>query len=109
LAVIVTKPMALDFHRLDNREYLFGLDDKKYKNLEEIFNEYKNWTGIYIDEYGDTKLTIENLKIVLKIIDTYINKTNLNIDKQKTVDILEFRTLLKYFSEQNFDIEILGD
>lgn len=52
--------MAIDFHRLDNREYLFGLDEKKYKNLVEIFTEYKNWTGIYIDEYGDTKLTIEN-------------------------------------------------
>ena len=101
--------MALDFHRLDNREYLFGLDDKNYKNLDEIFTEFKNWTGIYIDEYGDTKLTIENQKIVLKIIDVYINKTNLNTDKQKTVDILEFRTLLKYFSDQNFDIEILGD
>ena len=101
--------MAIDFHRLDNRKYLFGLDDKKYKNLVEIFTEYKNWTGIYIDEYGDTKLTIENQKIVLKIIDTYIDKTNLNIDKQKTVDILEFSTLLKYFSDQNVDIEILGD
>ena len=101
--------MALDFHRLDNREYLFGLDDKNYKNLDEIFTEFKNWTGIYIDEYGDTKLTIENQKIVLKIIDVYINKTNLKTDKQKTVDILEFRTLLKYFSDQNFDIEILGD
>jgi hypothetical protein len=101
--------MAIDFHRLDNREYLFGLDNKKFKNLDEIFTEYKNWTGISIDEYGDTKLTIENQKIVLKIIDTYIDKTNLNIDKQKTVDILEFRTLLKYFSDQNFDIEVLGD
>ena len=69
---LVRKTMALDFHRLDNKEYLFGLDDKKYKNLDEIFTEYKNWTGVYIDPYGDTKLTIENQKMFIKIIDTYI-------------------------------------
>ena len=101
--------MALDFHRLDNKEYLFGLDDKKYKNLDEIFTEYKNWTGVFIDPYSDMKLTIENQKMLVKIIDTYIEKTNLNTDKQKTVDILAFRTLLNYFSDQNLDIEILGD
>ncbi|AZA75140.1 hypothetical protein [Chryseobacterium indoltheticum] len=101
--------MALDFHRPDNKEYLFGLDDKKYKNLHEIFTEYKNWTGIYVDPYGDVKLTIENQKMIVKIIDNYIEKTNLNTDKQKTIDILEFRTLLKYFSHQNLEIEIIGD
>lgn len=101
--------MTLDFHRLDNREYLFGLDDKKYKNLEEIFTEYKNWTGIYIDPYSDTNLTIENQKMLVKIIDTYIEKTNLNTNKQITVDILEFRTLLTYFSDNNVDIEIVGN
>lgn len=63
--------MALDFHRLDNREYLFGLDNNKYKNLYEIFTEYKNWTGFLIDPYSDIKLTIENQKMLIKIIDTY--------------------------------------
>jgi hypothetical protein len=70
--------MALDFHRFDNREYLFRLDDEKYKNLDEIFSEYKNWTGVYIDPYSDRKLTVENQKMFLKIIDIYIEKTNLN-------------------------------
>lgn len=101
--------MVLDFHRLDNKEYLFGLDDKKYKNLDEIFTEYKNWTGIHIDPYSDTKLTVENQKLLVKIIDIYIEKVNLNTDKQKTVDILEFKTLLNFFSQKNIEFEILGD
>lgn len=101
--------MALDFHRLDNGEYLFGLDDETYENLGEIFIEYKNWTGIYIDQYGNTKLTVENQKLLVKIIDIYVDKTNLNTDKKKTVDVLEFRALLKYFLDQNFSIKILGD
>ncbi|MBP6455941.1 MAG: hypothetical protein KA275_04350 [Chitinophagaceae bacterium] len=101
--------MALDFHRLDNREYLFGLNDKKYINLEEIFTDYKNWTGIEIDPFSNINLFIENQKILLQIIDTYIEKSNLNVDKQKTIDILEFRTLLNYFLNKNIDLEILAD
>lgn len=101
--------MALDFHRLDNREYLFSLNDKKYINLEEIFTDYKNWTGIEIDSFSNIKLFIENQKILLKIIDTYIEKSNLNVDKQKTIDILEFKALLNYFLNKNIDLEILGD
>ena len=101
--------MALDFHRLDNQEYLFGLNDKEYSNLYEIFTEYKHWTGIYIDQYSDTKLSVENQKTLIKIIDIYIEKTNLNLDKQKTINILEFRALMNYFSSKNLDIETLGD
>ena len=52
--------MALDFHRLDNQEYLFGLDSKKLFSLCEIFTEYERWTGVHIDEYGDTKLSVKN-------------------------------------------------
>lgn len=101
--------MALDFHRLNNHEFLFKLDDKKYSNLNDIFTEYKHWTGVYIDQYGDTKLTVENQKTLVKITDIYIEKNNLNSDKQKTVDILEFRALMAFFSNKNCDIKILGD
>ncbi|TPN86813.1 hypothetical protein [Aquimarina algicola] len=105
----VINDMALDFHKLNNREYLFGLDDSRFKNLNEIFIEYKNWTGTIIDLYNDTKLTIEGQKTLIKIIDIYIEKSNLNSDKQKTTDILEFRALINYFSNKKYDIEILGD
>ena len=101
--------MALDFHRLDNQEHLFGLDGKKLSNLDEIFTEYKYWTGIFIDAYGDTKLSVQNQKTLIKIIDTYVEKTNLNLDKRKTVDILGFRALLNYCSDKNVDIQISGD
>ncbi|WP_128755247.1 hypothetical protein [Aquimarina sediminis] len=101
--------MALDFHRHDSNEYLFGLDDSKCTHLEVIFNEYKQWSGVYIDPYGDTKLTVDNQKVLIKIIDAYINKTDLNANKQQTIDILEFSTLLQYFSGKGTEIKILGD
>ena len=101
--------MALDFQSSDNQEHLFGLDGKKCTNLYEIFKEYQYWTGIHIDEYGDTRLNVQNQKTLIKIIDIYIEKTNLDLDKQKTTDILEFRALMKYFSDKNLNIEISGD
>ncbi|WP_108870049.1 hypothetical protein [Aquimarina aquimarini] len=101
--------MALDFHRLDNNEYLFGLDDHIYTHLEVIFTEYKHQTGIFVDPYGDTELTVDKQKIILKIIDTYINTTDLNVNKEKTIEIMWFRALISYFSDKEIIIKILGD
>jgi hypothetical protein len=101
--------MALDFHRLDNNEYLFGLDDNKYNLLDDIFQTYKSWTGISIDQYSDTKLSIENQKTLIKFVDDYISKTNLNEDKLKTVTVIEFKSLLTYFSNSEVDLKIIGD
>jgi hypothetical protein len=76
--------MALDIHRLDNHDHLFGIDDIKFKNLEDIFTAYKHWTGISINQYDDRR------------------------SKQRP-DILEFRGLLTYFINNNYDIEFFGD
>ena len=101
--------MALDFLILENKEHLFGLESQKYSELEEIFETFKLWTGIYIDEYGDTDLTISNQKALIKIIDQYINETNINLDKNKTISILEFRGLLSFFIKKNYDLKLVGD
>ncbi len=101
--------MALDIHRLDNNEYLLGLDSNKYDHLFEIFESYKNWTGILIEQYNDTILSVENQKTIVKIIDKYIETTNINLDKQKTITILEFRGMLIYFINSNIGIKLLGD
>ena len=101
--------MALDFHSLDDKKYLFELNDNKYNNLVMIFKEFKHRTGIFIDQYSDAIITVENQLLLLKIIDQYIEKTNLNQDKQKTVDILEIRGLLAYFSSHKVGLSLLGD
>jgi hypothetical protein len=38
--------MALDFHRLDTQEYLFGLIDEQYDCLSPIFETFQQWTGL---------------------------------------------------------------
>ncbi len=101
--------MALDFHKVTNNEYLFGLDDKKLANLEAIFDLFKDWSGMYIDPYKDTLLTVENQKVIIKIIDAYIDKKDLNVNKQQTIDVVEFRALMSFFSNKRIVIKIIGD
>lgn len=101
--------MALDFHRLDNNEFLFELDDNKCKYLNDIFHTFEHWTGIFIDPFKHSQLTVENQVILIRMIDQYFDKTNLNSDKEKTICISGFRGLLEYFSKKNIDFKLLGD
>ena len=101
--------MAFDFYRQDNNEYLFGLEDNQFENLNEIFNEFKYRTGYVVDQYKDFKMTLENQEAIIKIIDNYINKTDLNKDKAKTLTIIELRTALEYCSDKKIELKLKGD
>jgi hypothetical protein len=101
--------MALDFCRLDNSEYLFGLDDKHFQALSEIFETFRQWTGLVIDQYDDLTLTPENQQTLIKVIDKYIESIDLNKDKWKTSAVLEFKGVMSYFLKMGIDIELLGD
>jgi hypothetical protein len=101
--------MALDFHRLDNDEYLFGIDGEHYTCLLPILKTFNQWTGLEVDQYKDVQLTKENCQTLLKIIDNYILETDLNRDKKKTSAILEFKGLLKYFISKDINFALYGD
>ena len=101
--------MTLDFHRLDNNEFLFGLDDQTINVLTDIFRTFTQRTGQTIDPYGDLNLSTESQQTIIAIIEKYIETTDLNKDKMKTSTILEFKGLLKHFVNNKIDLEILGD
>lgn len=101
--------MALDFHRLDNGDFLFGLDDTQCNYLMNIFDTFTQWTGLPIDQYGDAIITTENQQTLINIINKYIDATDLNKDKNKTSAILEFKGLIIYFRNNNIDVKAKGD
>ncbi len=102
--------MPLDFHKLDTHEHLFALQSHEFNDLQtDIFTTFKHWTGIEIDEHGDCQLTVENQQTLIRIIDEYIEKTDLNRDKSKTKNILAFRGLLLYIVNNHWDLQLLGD
>ncbi len=101
--------MALDFYRLSNKEYLFGIDSQKFEQLTIIFETFRQWTGQSIDEYSDLKLTLENQQTLITIIDKYVEATDLNKDKGKISTILEFKGLLNYFFATKIELLLIGD
>lgn len=102
--------MALDFHNNANEEeYLFSLDNRQYSLLEEIITEFGRWTGIFLDQYGDCVINEGNQKTFIKMIEKYIQNSDLNANKEKTTEIFRFYSLLKYFSERGIEFSVLGD
>lgn len=101
--------MALDFHQIDNNEYLFGLEDNQFGQLAEISEEFQIRTGFVIDHYGDFKMSLENQQTLIKIVDNYMAKNDLNKNKAKTLAIIEFRTLLNYFFQKKIVFQLKGD
>lgn len=101
--------MALDFHRLDNDEHLFGISEEQYHHLAPVFRKFQQRTGLYIDPYGDMQLTVENCQLLLRIIEEHILPIDLNRDRQGTIQVLSFRGLLEYFVKKNVDFQLRGD
>jgi hypothetical protein len=101
--------MALDFYHSGNHELLFQLDNSEFNELIEIFEAFKHWTGLSIDPYNDFNLSVENQQTLVKIIDKYIESTDLNKNKEKTSAIIAFKGLLNYFIAKNIHLELIGD
>jgi hypothetical protein len=101
--------MALDFHRLDNNDYLFKLDDAELMHLSGIFETFSHYTGLVIDPYADMILTIANQETLIKIIDKYIDTANLNENRPQTAAIAGFRGLLAFFVTNKINWKLKGD
>jgi len=100
--------MALDIHRLDNGEHIFGLSDC-YGSVDVIFAKFAKKTGRNIDWYGDTILDVSNLKFLMQLIDEYTNSTDLNKNKDATSAILGFRGILDMLVSKEISVKLVGD
>ena len=103
--------MALDIHRLDNGEHIFGLSDYEngYRSVEIIFMKFAKRTGISIDWYADTTLDVNNLKFLMQLIDEYVRDNDLNKNIGATIAILGFRGILDMLVSKGISIKLCGD
>jgi len=103
--------MALDIHRLDNDEHIFGLSDSEngYGFVDIIFERFATKTGIYIDWYSNTVLDVNNMKFLIQLIDAYIKSTDLNKNKNATTSILGFRGILDMLASKEISVKLVGD
>lgn len=102
--------MALDIHRNDNlKEWLFAINDKLFNELSDVFEKFYFKSGIQIDYYKDFGLDISIQKMLLKTIDEYLLRADLNENRQMTVDIISFRGFLLFTIGKNWDLVLYCD
>lgn len=65
----------------------FSLEYNEFDKLKPIFDEFYRRTGLSIDEYGDTRLIIDNLLLIKNIA---VNFSNQETDKDTRVLIQSF-------------------
>ena len=96
--------MALDIHKLENGkagELLFSIDNFAYSKLEPAFEIYKNKTGLYIDPYGDRKLSSGFEALI-----TSINETATKENEQLFKEIIQ---VLNEAESNNYGVIFVGD
>lgn len=104
-----THTMALDFHRLEDKKYLFSLSDKQYIGLLEIFQAFKTQTGIAIDPHRDARLTLENIRLLIFLIDDILIDPKINNVRNNLTLISEFKEHLRSCLAKNHEIQIYCD
>lgn len=84
----------------------FSLEYNEFDKLKPIFDEFYRRTGLTIDEYGDTRLIIDNL---LLIKDIAINFSNQETDKNTRVLIQSFIRNLETITKGGYHFWVTGD
>lgn len=84
----------------------FSLEYNEFDKLKPIFNEFYRKTGLSIDEYGDTRLIIDNISLIKN---TPINFCNQETDKNARVLIQSFIRNLEIITQGGYNFLVTGD
>lgn len=95
----------IDFRNVE-LETSFSLKYSEFDILKPIFDEFYRKTGVTIDEYGDTRLIIDNLLLIKDIAIDY--KKN-EINKENRILIQSFIKNLEMITKGGYYFWVSGD
>jgi hypothetical protein len=64
--------MAVEFYDLNDKNLqrcIFQLNESDFEKLQNVLAEYKKLTGLIIDQYGNTRIHEDHVKLIVKLID----------------------------------------
>jgi hypothetical protein len=98
--------MSIDIYRRnDSRNRLFEISEGLYKILSQsVLNEFERKTGVFIDEYGKSRLTYQHSAILLFLLKESI--INNKISPKPLTEIMRF---LGQMIETETDVDLIGD
>ena len=94
----------LDFSNTMNNHH-FALNDVELRILQPVFLQFREKTGLNIDEYGDTRLIPQNLELLIHLANDYLKE----LDKESMKTIIEFQKNLRPMIIDGNSIWISGD
>ena len=68
--------MAVDFYHISDKAFknrLFSFDDNDFEKLQPVLSQFKNLTGLVIDQYDDTRVSYDHIKLIIKLIDVQLS------------------------------------
>jgi hypothetical protein len=98
--------MPIHIHRPNNTTTpLFTLTDELYAALTSLFTTLEEKTGIFIDPFGDARLSHQHAALLLKIINEEVANKQLTLNKAITA----FTNFLEQMIREQMDVVLIGD
>jgi hypothetical protein len=98
--------MPIDIHLKNNKNTpLFSITDELYDSLTSAIEALEKKTGIFIDLYGDTRLTHQHAALLLQMISDEIVTKKLI----PTRAVTDFTGFLQKLVREQTDVELIGD
>ncbi|EHQ30122.1 hypothetical protein [Mucilaginibacter paludis] len=101
--------MAIDFYDLGDVHFaqlLFKIEHHDFDCLKDVWLGLKNATGIYIDQYGKTRIYPTQVKLIASLIKEHLEKISSSDEKAKRP---YFFDLYNKFVETEGGLIALGD
>lgn len=95
----------IDFCNIE-LETSFSLEYSEFEELRPVFDELYQKTGLVIDEYGDTRLIIDNLFILRDIAIDYAKK---DVNKETRALVQSFIKNLEMITKGGYRYVVSGD
>lgn len=99
----------LDIHRSDTGEHLLSLDERQQTLLQDVFTAYAHRTGLPIDPYADSVLSLASQQTLLAVIDQWASQADLNRQREQAVAVLGLRGMLVLWTAAGHDLRLVGD
>jgi len=96
--------MAVEFYDLNDkslRDCIFQLYDPDFEKLQSVLAEYKKLTGLSIDQFGDTHIHEDHVKLIVELIEESLTNNH-----HSDLQLLQIK---KKFKENIRNLIAIGD
>jgi len=94
------------YNVMDKKTRLFFITEELYDLLDRaVLKEYNRKTGLFIDNYGNSRLSAQHSKLLLELLKGEV----MNKKERDSVRVKEFVSFLQRAVGEEMDLYLIGD